>query len=397
MSPTRAKPDAHIAARRISLSRVPKSTAINPAGGRAALVIAPQWVGDAIMSLPLIGQLSKDYDAVDVMAVPAVAAVYECCTEIRDIHTVAFAHGKLQWGLRRQTARQFRGRYETAVVLPNSIKSALVPWLAGIPTRRGMLGESRYWLINDRRSLVPVDGKPASSRPSMLDQYLALADHAIDRTAIDRFGLHRPVMRIPKESPSLGRHGLGQATLSEFLQYAIMAICPGAEYGPAKQWPAGHFAQVANEWLAGAKHRAVVIVGGPKDVDAAAAISAAIHTSDRALNIAGKTTLLEAFRWIATARIAVSNDSGLMHAAAALGVPVVGIFGSSDPHHTPPHAKAARAVSLNLSCSPCFQRVCPLGTTACLRDLSPQLVINAVNGLTADAPIVPDVASPASL
>lgn len=376
---------------------MPKSTAINPTGGRAALVIAPQWVGDAIMSLPLIDQLAREYDAVDVMAVPAVAAVYHCCPEVRKVHTVAFAHGQLQWGLRRNTARQFHGRYETAVVLPNSLKSALVPWLAGIPTRRGMLGESRYWLINDRRRLAPANGAPSGARPSMLDQYLALADQAIDRTAIDRFGLHRPVMHIPNDKPSLGHHGLSQATLSEFLSHAIMAICPGAEYGPAKQWPASHFAQVANDWLAGEKHRAIVIVGGPKDVESAAAISAAIHTTNRALNIAGKTTLLEAFRWIATARVAVSNDSGLMHAAAALGVPVVGIFGSSDPHHTPPHAKAARTVSLNLSCSPCFQRVCPLGTTACLRDLSPQQVMNAVNGLTADAPIAPGVASPASL
>lgn len=396
MSPTRAKPAAHIAARRTSLSRVPKSTAINPAGGRAALVIAPQWVGDAIMSLPLIGQLAREYDAVDVMAVPAVAAVYHCCPEVREIHTVAFAHGQLQWGLRRNTARRFRGRYQTAVVLPNSLKSALVPWLAAIPTRRGMLGESRYWLINDRRTLMPADDQPAGSRPSMLDQYLALADRAIDRSTIDRLGLHRPVMRIPDDVPSLGNHGLSETTLNEFLQQSIMAICPGAEYGPAKQWPPHYFAQVANDWLAAAANRAVVIVGGPKDTESATAISSAVNGSGRVLNIAGKTTLLEAFRWIATARVAVSNDSGLMHAAAALGVPVVGIFGSSDPHHTPPHAKAARAVSLNLSCSPCFQRTCPLGTTACLRDLPPHQVMDAVNGLTADALTVPGAASPAS-
>ncbi|WVN42818.1 lipopolysaccharide heptosyltransferase II [beta proteobacterium MWH-UniP1] len=374
-----------------------KSTATNFNGGRAALVIAPQWVGDAIMSLPLIHQLAQEYGAVDVMAVPAVNAVYECCPDIRQIHTVSFVHGQLQWGLRRDIARRFRGQYQTAVVLPNSLKSALVPWLAGIPMRRGMLGESRYWLINDRRTLAPAVDQTGGSRPSMLDQYLALADHAIDRSAIDRFGQHRPVMVMPTAIASFGNHGLGQQAFDAFIQKSIMAICPGAEYGPAKQWPAAYFAQVANDWLAGRDDRAVVVVGGPKDMESATAICAAATPADQILNLTGKTKLLEAFRWISLARVAVSNDSGLMHAAAALGVPVVGIFGSSDPHHTPPHAKTARALSLNLSCSPCFQRVCPLGTTACLRDLAPHQVTDAVNGLIADAPTVHGATSPASL
>lgn len=381
---------------------MPKSTAINSLDGRAVLVIAPQWVGDAIMSLPLITQLSQEYATVDVMAVPSVAAVYQCCPAIHQVHTFAFAHGKLQWRLRRNVARQFRGRYDTAVVLPNSLKSALVPWLAGIPTRRGMLGESRYWLINDRRSLASNAEQPAGSRPSMLDQYLALADQPIDRSLIDRFGQHRPVMAMPNDGVELGPHGLKPQVLDVLTRQSIMAICPGAEYGPAKQWPAAHFAAVANHWLSNGKNRAVVIVGGPKDVESASTIGAAISQADHqkpdcVLNLAGKTSLLEAFRWISVSCVAVSNDSGLMHAAAALGVPIVGIFGSSDPHHTPPHAKAARALSLNLSCSPCFQRTCPLGTTACLRDLAPRQVIDAVNGLIADVPTAHDATSPASL
>lgn len=373
-----------------------KSTAINPASGRNVLVIAPQWVGDAIMSLPLIGQLSHEYAAVDVLAVPAVAAVYHCCPEVRQVQTVPFVHGQLQWGLRRDIAQKLQGRYQTAVILPNSLKSALVPWLARIPTRRGLLGESRYWLINDRRTLANSIHQPVGSRPSMLDQYLALADHAIDGAAIDRFGRHRPVMTVPADVAGFGNHGLEQSAFTTLTQKSIMAICPGAEYGPAKQWPSSYFAQVANDWLGAEKNRAIVVVGGPKDAESAAAISAAITPADCVLNLAGKTTLLEAFHWISLASVTVSNDSGLMHAAAALGVPVVGIFGSSDPHHTPPHAKAARALSLNLSCSPCFQRICPLGTTACLRDLLPRQVIDAVNDLTADAPAVRGVTSPAS-
>jgi heptosyltransferase-2 len=376
---------------------VQKSTATKPTGGNAALVIAPQWVGDAIMSLPLIAQLRREYDHVDVMAVPAVAAVYECCPQPIGRHVVAFAHGQLQWALRRQTADGFRGYYRTAVVLPNSLKSALIPWLAGIPVRRGMLGESRYLLINDRRSVPLTASASSRSRPSMLDQYLALADTPIAQHAIDRFGTHRPVMTIP--SAPLSYHHLAgpELTLAQTLQqHRVLAICPGAEYGPAKQWPTALFADLVNNWLNADAHHAAIIIGGPKDIALGDEITSQYHHS-RLLNLCGKTTLLEAFQWIARSQIVVSNDSGLMHAAAALGVPVVGLFGSSDPHHTPPHALAARALSLSLDCSPCFQRVCPLGTTACLKNLPVSMVENAVNELTADAQVVPGAASPASL
>jgi heptosyltransferase-2 len=397
MLPTRAKPDAHIAAQRISLSRVSKSTATKTRGDHAALVVAPQWVGDAIMSLPLIEQLVADYTAVDVLAVPAVAAVYHCSPAVRNVRVVPFAHGQLQWRLRRQVARELRGQYSAAIVLPNSLKSAVVPWLAGIPIRRGMTGESRYLLLNDRRAIGQEAHRSARSRPSMLDQYLALADQPIPQSAIDRFGSHRPVMIMPTQAPSFGDHGLDPADLDKFLHQSLLAICPGAEYGPAKQWPAEHFAQVANEWLHRASHHAVIIVGGPNDIALSATIMSIIEKSSRVIDLSGKTKLLDAFWWISRCRVAVSNDSGLMHAAAALGIPVVGIFGSSDPHHTPPHAKNARALSLQLACSPCFQRVCPLGTTACLKDLSADSVTRAVNDLTADAQVARDAASRASL
>lgn len=375
---------------------MPKSTATNPAGGRAALVIAPQWVGDAILSLPLIHQLASEYSTVDVMAVPAVSAVYRCSADVHRLHVVDFAHGELQWHLRREVARQYRGRYQTAIVLPNSLKSALVPWLARIPVRRGMLGESRYVLINDRRALDHAPAQPARSRPSMLDQYLALADQPIDHANIARLDAHRPVMMIPDDATSFGNHGLEPKALSGFLQHSLLAICPGAEYGPAKQWPADYFAQVANDWINTGAHRAVVIIGGPKDVPLGETIHAKILGSSRVLDLCGKTKLLEAFCWLSQAKVAVSNDSGLMHAAAALGIPVVGIFGSSDPHHTPPHARAARALSLELDCSPCFQRVCPLGTTACLKQLHPTQVLNAINDLIGSVPAAHDATSPAS-
>lgn len=344
---------------------------------RAALVIAPQWVGDAILSLPLIDQLRREYDAVDVLAVPAVAAVYRCSRAVREIHETAFVHGKLQWALRREVARQMRGQYVSAVVLPNSLKSALIPWLAGIRVRRGMTGESRYLLINERRSppatvLEQADESHAAHRPSMLHHYLQLADHPIPIDQIDGFGQHRPRMQLPE--------GLEITTP----EGRLLALCPGAEYGPAKQWPIEKFAAIASAWIHRGSDHHVVVLGSPKEqplgdalVDIVGKGLSATERPEKSRqleNLIGKTSLLQAFAWIAKCELIVSNDSGLMHAAAALDIPVVAIFGSTDPHHTPPHSEQASIVSLNLPCSPCFKRVCPLGTTACLRDIDPQAV-----------------------
>jgi heptosyltransferase-2 len=370
------------------------------------LVIAPQWVGDAIMSLPLIRQLKQEGHGVDVLATPAVEAVFHCCPDIDQCIVVPFAHGQLQWSLRNATASRLRGRYRKAIVLPNSLKSALVPWLAGIPIRRGATGESRYWLINDRRDL-PLDTPHGRGRPSMLDQYLGFADQPIDRKAIDRFGRDRPRMSLPLKATGFGAHGLDDATLNALLGQELLAMCPGAEYGPAKQWPADQFAQSAKAWLAASTARSVIIVGGPKDMAMADAIADKIADGStprmagsaggkQVINLAGKTSLLEAFHWISRSAMVLANDSGLMHAAAALDVPVVGIFGSSDPRHTPPHAMRSRVLWLGISCSPCFERSCPLGTTACLKELPASMAIDAINELVADAPAVRDAAPPAS-
>ncbi len=360
MSPIKSRPAALTAELSISSKPVPKSRAIE----RNALVIAPQWVGDAILSLPLIKQLASEYDAVDVLAVPAVRAVYECCPHVRALHTEKFEHGRLQLGLRRQVARRLRSCYQTAVVCPNSLKSALIPWLAGIPIRRGTTGESRYWLINDRRD--PVQSGPGK-RPSMLQTYLGFADHPVPAQKINAFDEHRPVLKVSGTVPDT----------------RCLVICPGAEYGPAKQWPADYFAQVAHYWLEQSPGNRVCVIGGPKDIEAGLEIERLIArdapmAAQRLLNRCGKTSLHEAFEEVAKASIVVSNDSGLMHAAAALDVPVIALFGSTDAHHTPPHSSKATVLTLGLSCSPCFQRVCPLGTTACLRDLRPEKVVSVL-------------------
>jgi heptosyltransferase-2 len=195
-------------------------------------------------------------------------------------------------------------------------------------------------------------------------------------------GADRPRMNIP------------QGVTRGVRDPGLLAICPGAEYGPAKQWPAGKFADVAAGWLTGtmqtaagatATERRVVLLGGPKDAGLGEQIRAWVagrldgDPGDRLRNLCGTTSLMEAFAILSGAGIALSNDSGLMHAAAALDVPVLAIFGSTDPRHTPPHSPRARIIHLGLSCSPCFARTCPLGTTACLNDIPSQHVLRALD------------------
>jgi len=387
MSATMARHDAPTAAPNISLSPARSPTATE---SRRALIIASQWVGDAILSLPLLADLQRAGRTLDVLALPSVAAVYRCSPSVQTVHEVAFSRGKLQWRLRRRIASDLRGQYEMAVVLPNSLKSALIPWLAGIPLRRGMIGEARYGLINDRRKppARPIQSSAPSGRAQrapMIAHYLQLADHPRQPADIDPLGNDRPRLTLPANLALPVASG------------PLLVLCPGAEYGPAKQWPAEYFSQTAALWLSRSPRHQVVVLGSPKEqalCDAirqqtlvmmqSAATAGSGPTDSGAANgkrissLAGQTTLLDAFRWIAIADHVISNDSGLMHAAAALDTPVIALFGSTDPTHTPPNSDRAEILHLDLPCGPCFKRRCPLGTTACLRDISPFQVLTRI-------------------
>jgi heptosyltransferase-2 len=347
-------------------------------------------VGDAILSLPLLADLQRAGRTLDVLALPSVAAVYRCSPSVQTVHEVAFSRGKLQWRLRRRIASDLRGQYEMAVVLPNSLKSALIPWFAGIPLRRGMIGEARYGLINDRRKppARPIQSSAPSGRAQrapMIAHYLQLADHPRQPADIDPLGNDRPRLTLPANLALPVASG------------PLLVLCPGAEYGPAKQWPAEYFSQTAALWLSRSPRHQVVVLGSPKEQALSDAIrqqtlvmmqSAATAGSGptdsgaadgkRISSLAGQTTLLDAFRWIAIADHVISNDSGLMHAAAALDTPVIALFGSTDPTHTPPNSDRAEILHLDLPCGPCFKRRCPLGTTACLRDISPFQVLTRI-------------------
>jgi heptosyltransferase-2 len=316
------------------------------------LVVAPSWIGDALMAQPLLARLHEKIAGLrlDAVAPHWVAAVLRRMPEVDEVIATPFRHGSLELGSRWRLGRELKRRgYDQAIVLPNTWKSALVPFFADIPLRSGYVGESRYGLLNltykKADSPMPLHyarlSEPPGSAPKLPlpPPRLRFAPHQVAAT-VRRFGLE-------------GRYA---------------ALCPGAEYGPAKRWP--YFRELSERI-----ELPVVLLGSASDREAAAAVSG--------MNLVGKTTLDEAIDLVAGAAFVVTNDSGLMHIAAALGRPQVALFGSSSPEHTPPLSDAARVLWLHVECSPCYQRVCPLGHFRCMREMAVETVLEEIQNLAA--------------
>jgi heptosyltransferase II len=328
-----------------------------------SFVVAPQWIGDAVMTEPLLRRLHARGERITVGALPWVAPVYRCMPQVAEVIELPFAHGGLQLKARRSIAQQIAGNFDAAYVLPNSLKSALLPLLAGIPKRVGYLGEARVGLLTHRLKNPPKNhGK--DGRPPMVAFYSALSgdtDVASDR----------PQLQVDDATvnATLATLGLQRG------QYAIFV--PSAEYGPAKRWPVQHFARLAQMLDV-----PVLLFGSAKD--AALCDEIVALAPEKTTNWAGKTSLVQAIHAQAASKIIVTNDSGLMHVAAALDLPQVAIFGSSSPLHTPPLSAAAQIIWLKnepsyqpaLDCAPCFERTCPLGHTRCLHDVTPEMVLS---------------------
>lgn len=335
-----------------------------------SLVIAPQWIGDAVMSEPLLARLAARGEALAVAALPWVAPVYRAMPQVAEVIELPFAHGRLDWAARRRIARELRGRFDAAYVLPNSFKSALLPFLARIPLRIGYLGESRYGLLNQRMANV-------QGRPPMVAFYSALAGAAA--AAEGRPSLQFDAARIASVTE---RAGVAPGS--------YWAFAPGAEYGPAKRWPAAHYASLARE-LHRQSALPVLLLGSPKE--AALCRDIAQQAVGACEVLAGQMPLVDAMALIAAARGVVSNDSGLMHVAAAFGVPQVALFGSTSPVHTPPLNPNAHVIwlkeELQLDCAPCFDRVCRFGHTRCLTGIAPRRVQDALLQMVADKQAVP--------
>jgi heptosyltransferase-2 len=274
---------------------------------------------------------------------------------VRNIIENPIGHRELRLRERRVLAERLRGNgYARALVLPNSFKSALIPWLARIPRRIGYVREARGILLTDARRL---DSK---ALPRLVDRFVALAAQP---------GELVPTAAAPVLVPDAANAAEAIRVLGLATHRPVAILCPGAEYGPAKRWPAEHFITLARRFIDSGY--VVWLVGSPNDRVAADPIAAAIP---EVRNVCGRTDLGTAIDLLATASVVVSNDSGLMHAAAAVGRPLVALFGSSSPDYTPPLSPLARVAKIDIVCSPCFQRECPLGHFKCMRELSPNLV-----------------------
>lgn len=328
----------------------------------AILVVGPSWVGDMVMAQTLFKVLKQQqpHRAIDLLAPAWSAPLAARMPEIRAAIAMPVGHGELRLGLRHALGKQLRAqKYNQAIVLPNSFKSALVPVFANIPKRTSWRGEMRYGFINDMRLLDKV------KYPKMIDRFAALAypkDHLLpEKLPLPEFSIDRTVL-----ATTLTNYNLST-------EQPVLALCPGAEFGPAKRWPSEHYAKVAQAYLA--RGWQVWLFGSTNDAPVADTIMQL--TGKQCVDLTGKTQLSQAIDLLSVASLVISNDSGLMHISAALQRPMVVIYGSTDPGFTPPLLENVKIVSLGLACSPCFERECPLGHLKCLHDLMPEKVLAA--------------------
>ncbi len=329
------------------------------------LIVGPAWVGDMVMAHSLLQLLRSQHPTaeIDVLAPGWSAALLARMPEVNDAIVMPLGHGVLALGERYRLGKQLRAKkYTQAIVLPNSFKSALIPFWAHIPLRTGFRGEWRYGVLNDVRRL------DKNHLPLMVERFVALgvpADGEMPRPY--------PVPRLTVTAE------MCHATLTKYaltVNQPVLALCPGAEFGAAKRWPEKYYAAVAREKIAAGWQ--VWLLGSTNDCAVTAAIA---QLAPGCVDLAGKTALGEAIDLLAQVTAVVTNDSGLMHIAAALQKPLVAVYGPTSVGFTPPLSASAKVVSLNLDCQPCFQRTCPLKHHKCMEDLLPSTVSAALNEL----------------
>ena len=326
------------------------------------LIVAPAWVGDMVMAHSLIQSLSNRPVAktIDVLAPPSTLPIASRMKEVRKTYTLDVGHGRLGLSARMKAAALMREeRYDEAYVLPNSWKSALVPFLARIKKRIGWVGEMRYGLLNDVRSL------DKNALPLMVERYSALSINTVEqfvKPALD------PVLDYDSENRSrlVAKYNLSAT--------GAIALAPGAEFGQAKKWPISYFADVAKYCLENG--RQVWLLGSKKDESDCEFIENKVNG---VINLAGQTSLEDVVDIISLADTIVCNDSGLMHVSAALNTKTVALFGSTSDEYTPPLSSNSLVVSREMDCRPCFQRVCPLGHMDCLKKIEPTEIISILD------------------
>ncbi len=322
-------------------------------------MIGPAWVGDMVMAQSLFMTLKQQRGnhIIDVVAPGWSLPLLARMPEVHEGIPLPVQHGELGLGKRRALGHALRRqRYDQAIVLPRSYKAALVPWFARIPRRTGYRGEMRYGLINDIR---PLD-KDVLYRT--VERFVALGLDGEVNTAPP---IPQPHLAVDSHNQQICLEKLGLTT-----DKPIIAMMPGAEYGPAKRWPTAYYAELARRLVEHGKQ--VWVFGSHKE----ASLGEAIAGVPGIENLCGKTELVDVVDLLALCEHAVTNDSGLMHVAAASGARIIAIYGSSDPNYTPPLTDKAQIIYQNLDCSPCFERECPLGHTNCLNEIKPERILD---------------------
>lgn len=342
------------------------------------LIVGPAWIGDMMMAQSLFKLLKirNPNVQIDVLASGWTRLLLERMPEVDQILEMPLGHGVLGIKERYRLGKSLADKgYEQAILLPNSFKSALIPYFANIPLRTGWRGEMRYGLLNDLRKL------DKNRYPLMVQRYMALAfpEHEI---LPEQFPYPELLCDINQRPQLLTKFAL-------HLKRPLMILCPGAEYGPAKRWPENYYAEVAATKI----HEGwqVWLLGSAKDHPVAEVIRAQLNDADRehCRNLAGVTNLGEAIELMNCADVVISNDSGLMHIAAALQKSLIVVYGSTSPAFTPPLANSVKIINNEIECSPCFERECPKVHHKCLQELMPVQVINALQEL------MPELVNPA--
>lgn len=333
-------------------------------------MVGPSWVGDMVMSQVLFRLLQETRPgvAIDVLAPAWSEPILARMPEVRHAITKPIGHGELALGRRWKLGNRLRATgYDQAIVLPNSLKSALVPWFAGIPRRTGWRGEMRYGLLNDMRVL------DEEAVPLMVQQFAALG---LDSAAPLPATLPVPSLKVDQCQADACRERFGLTA-----QRPLLALCPGAEFGGAKRWPSAYYGELAALYLQ--RGWQVVLLGSEKDREVTSRILDHVGDSESCFELAGKTTLAEAVDTLSLASAVVSNDSGLMHIAAALSRPLLVLYGPTSPGFTPPLNRNSGVIVSDIECAPCFQRECPLQHHRCMRDTPAAAVAAKLDALLA--------------
>jgi heptosyltransferase-2 len=327
--------------------KVRKSKKLVPEKVENILIRGTNWIGDVIMTLPAIGSVRKTFPSakISVLAKPWVAEIYKICPDVDEIiiYNRPGVHDGIT-GIYRLAGELKSQGFDMAILLQNAIEAAIIAWLAGIPIRAGYNSDGRGLLLthsvkrtNEIRKVHQVyyylemlkalgfQSAESDIRLKLNDDYLKITDNILEQHDVKKNSL-------------------------------LVGIAPGATYGPAKMWFPERFSAVADKLVNDFSAR-VMLFGSSGDSKRANLVQQ--HSKNDLINIAGKTSLKEAIALIARCNLFISNDSGLMHLAGALGIPLVAIFGSTNPVTTSPMGEKSVVIYKDVPCSPCLKKICP--------------------------------------